>query len=449
MLIAFFFFAKFKNFYRLFKRQIAKWLQESARRADIERNKLIAKEEFDIFKNDLDNRSFDRDQVSEQLRARSLMATALQKIEVDKTIRISEIQAGSEISDAEWEAARKKKGQDIEKEELDTILYGKQYVLERQKLIDEAEKARLANDKKEAEIQTRRLDDEYEIEKKRREHEFDEQKKEEEYQRQHRDAEDALSRLQRMMDMEQNTKDRDAQRDLERLRVNAELDLQRTKEENDFELSKKKIDADVDKTRIQAESTMSADQLLGKNIASMDAAAQVKFAESFSHRNEAELIKENAEEREKLYEQMLKMAQTNSENIQNMASNNADQQANFMSEMLSAFKEMSMSQNIGQQATVNSMMGAVQGVANGKIQDAQAMKEEYREEKHHAEARLDDTQKQSLNYTAHVKMSENAPNIKGGTSVNVNIGTSTCPGCGEPVYDMDMMCCPICGRDLK
>ena len=423
---------------------------------EIERNKLISKEEFDIFKNDLANRTFDREQVSEQLRARSLMATALQKIEADKTISIAKIVADSEESDVRWETDRKKLGQDIEKEELDTILYGKQYVLERQKLIDDAEKARLANDKKEAEIQARRLDDEYEIEKKRREHEFDEQKKEEEYQRQHRDAEDALARLQRMMDMEQNTKDRDAQRDLERLRVNAELDLQKeelelrkTREDHEYELSKKNIEADVDKTRIQAESTMSADQLLGKNIASMDAAAQVKFAESFSHIKEAELIKANAEEREKLYQKMLEMAERNSANMQSVASDNAADQAKLMSDMLSAFKEMNMSQSMGQQNMVNTMMGAVQGVANGKVQDMQAMKEEYREEKHHAEARLDDTQKQSLNYTAHVKMSENAPNIKGGTSVNVNIGTSTCPGCGEPMYDMDMMCCPICGRDLK
>lgn len=64
-------------------------------------------------------------------------------------------------------------------------------------------------------------------------------------------------------------------------------------------------------------------------------------------------------------------------------------------------------------------------------------------------ARLDETQKQSLNATARVKVSENMPNMLGGTSVNVHVGATTCPVCGQQIEDNDISCCPIYGKDLK
>ena len=181
----------------------------------------------------------------------------------------------------------------------------------------------------------------------------------------------------------------------------------------------------------------------------MDAAAQAKFAESFSHLNEVEMTKANAEEREKLYQQMLQMAEANNINMREVQSANSNQQMDMMQQILAAFTQISMTQNANQQGFVNSMVGAIQSVAGGKVQDAEAMKEEYRAEKHHAEARLDETQKQSLNATTRIKVSENMPNIVGGTSVNVRVGATTCPICGQQIDDNNISCCPICGNDLK
>lgn len=416
---------------------------------EIQRNRLISQEEFDIFENDLKNRYFDREQVSEQMRARSLMATALQKIELDKTFAVTAIKADDEISDAKWEATRKEKGREAEGWDLDAIIYGRKYVLERQQLIDEVEKRRLQNDANAETIKGQEQQDAYERGKKLGDHEVDEKIKEDEYQRQLREREDALNRLQQMLDMEQNVADRETRRKLEEERATAELELNKLKEDHAFQLSKANIDADVKKTEIEAESKMSADQLLGKNIAQMDATAQAKFAESFSHLNELELTKMNAAEQAKLYQQMIDMAKDNGANIQKISSDNATQQMEMMKQVLVTMAQMSTSQTLGQQGLVNSMVGAIQGVANGKIQDAESLKNEYKEEKHHAEARLDETQKQSLNATTRVKVSENMPNMVGGTSVNVHIGTMTCPVCGQQIDDKDISCCPICGQDLK
>lgn len=433
-----------------------KTIREASNHADldkamleIQRNRLISQEEFDIFENDLKNRYFDREQVSEQLRARSLMATALQKIELDKTFAVTAIKVDDEISDAKWEATRKEKGREAEGWDLDAIIYGRQYVLERQQLIDEVEKRRIENEKKSAEIQGKILDDEYEEAKAKRIYEEEKRKKEDEYQRQLREREDALNRLQQMLDMEQNVADRETRRKLEEERARIELELNKSKEQHAFELEQAKIKAEKEMAIAETESKMTGDQLVAKNIASMDAAAQAKFAESFSHLNEVEITKANAEEREKLYQQMLQMAEANSISMRDVQSANANQQMDMMKQILAAFTQISMTQNANQQGFVNSMVGAIQSVAGGKVQDAEAMKEEYRAEKHHAEARLDETQKQSLNATTRVKVSENMPNIVGGTSVNVHVGATTCPICGQQIDDNDISCCPICGKDLK
>ena len=105
---------------------------------------------------------------------------------------------------------------------------------------------------------------------------------------------------------------------------------------------------------------MSADQLLGRNIAQMDATAQAKFAESFSHLNEIEITKANAQEREKLYQQMLQMAEANNINMRDVQSANANQQMDMMKSVLATIAQMSASQTSGQQGVINSMLGAIQ-----------------------------------------------------------------------------------------
>lgn len=432
-----------------------KVIREATNKADldkamleIQRNSLIAQEEFEIFSSDLENRRFDRDQVSEQLRARSLMATALQKLEVDKTLEIAKIQANDEISDAEWVATRKKKGREAEAWELEATIYGRRFVLEKQQLADEVEKRRLQNEAEAETIKGKQQQGDFDRGEKLKEHELEEKIREDKYQSQLREQEDALKRLNQLLEMEENKKDREARREIEKQRAEAELALTQLKQQHAYELEQARLREETERARIEAERTMSADQLLGKNIAQMDATAQAAFAESFSHRNEIELTKANAEEQAKMYQQMLAMAQANGLNVQQLMAANSQQQMAFMQQVLASIAQMSSSQAANQQDLVKSMIGAIQGVASGKIEDAQAMKEEYREEKHHAEGRLDANQKQSLDYTTRVTVSENMPNVVGGTSVNVHVNNHTCPGCGQPLED-DMNVCPICGRELK
>lgn len=440
-----------------------KVIREASNKADldnamleIKRNSLIAQEEFEIFSNDLINRRFDREQVSDQLRARSLMATALQKIELDKIFALDYIKAKDEVSDAEWEVFRKRKGREAEEWDLEAIVYGRQYVLTRQQLVDEAEKHRLKNDVIAETIKGQQQLNIFERDTILKDHDVAQKIKKDKYQFQLQEKEDELRILREEIAISQSKLDHESTRALENLRAIKEMEMAELKEIHAHELEtekikleKDKIDADVEITRIQAEKAMSADQLLGKNIASMDSGAQKAFAESFSNLKEIELTKMNAAQQAELYQQMVKMANDNGVNIQNIASNNATQQMEIMREMMHAFKEMNISATGGQQNMVNSLVGAMQNFANTRVNDAKDMKEEYRTQMQHAQERVDENQRQSLNATTRVKVSENTPNIIGGTSVNVHVGTTTCPICGQQIEDKDISCCPICGNDLK
>lgn len=431
-----------------------KVIREASNKADldkamleIQRNSLISQEEFDIFSSDLENRRFDREQVSEQLRARSLMATALRKMDLDKTFALEYIKAKDEVSDAEWEVYRKRKGREAETWDFESVIYGRQYILERQQLVDEVEKRRLHNDANAETIRGQQQQNDFERDEILKTHDVYEKIKEDEYQRQLRAKEDELRLLKEEIEIGQSTLDHAQKLALENLRAIKEMELAELKEKNAHELEKEKID--VEKTRIEAEKAMSADQLLGKNIASMDSAAQKAFAESFSNLKEIELTKMNAAQQAELYQQMVKMANDNGANIQNIASINAAQQVEIMRQMMQAFKDMNIAATGGQQNVVNSMVGAMQNFANTRFNDAKDIKEEYRTQMQHEQERVDKNQDQSLNYTTRVKVSENMPNIVGGTSVNVHVGTTTCPICGQQIDDNDISCCPICGKDLK
>lgn len=440
-----------------------KVIREASNRVDldkamleIQQNGLIAKDEFEIFCNDLENRRFDREQVSEQMRARSLMATALQKIQLDKTFALDYINAKDEVGDAEWESLRKRKGREAESWDLEAIIYGRQYVLERQQLIDDVERRRLQNEATAESLKEQQQINDFIREGLLKDHDVNKTIQKDEYEYELGRRIDNLGLLKEEIEIGQSTLDHTSKRAIETLSAIKELELNELKEKHaheiaikNIELEETKIDADVKKTTVQIEGTMSADQLMSKNIASMSSEAQMTFAESFSNLREIELTKMNAEQQAKLYQQMVDMAQTNGVNIQKIASDNVAQQMTMMREMMNTFKEINVTAAGGQHNLVDSLVGAMQNFANTRFNDAKDIKEEYRTQMQHEQERVDQNQNQSLNYTTRVKVAEHAPNVVGGTSVNVHVGTITCPVCGQQIDDKDIACCPICGKDLK
>ena len=478
-----------------------KTIREATNQADldkaitnIERSKLVTREEFAIFLEDMQNRSFDREQVSEQLRVRSLMATTLSKLEADRTLNIAGIQNAESISEAEFEVLKKDKGREAESWDLEAMVYGRQYVFERQILLDEQERKRTENNFEleqaqhknklgAVEIEGKRQDDEYADERTRTKDEYKDERKVKEhkididieddnYQREQRKKEDEDRREQKKKEDEARLKQQELENDLNRTErlsrlaaenmqkmKDAELelkkeehahDLERQKEDNAHEEEIIRITEATRQKEIEAEQQMNAGQLMAKRVAEMDPEAQAKFAESFSHLNEIELTKANAEQQKELYEKMIKMANDHNIDTKNIQAENSKQQMDVLQKMIDSFTSINTAQAGGQKDLIKTMVDAIQTVAKGKIDDELKLKEEYREQMHHEQERTDENQRQSLNYTTHVKQSENNSFMSGrSSSVNVNINITTCPSCGEPIQDQNSNCCPLCGKSLK
>jgi hypothetical protein len=429
---------------------------------EIQRNRLVTDDEFEAFKEDLDNRRFERNEVSEQLRAKSLMATAMTKLELHKMLTIANIQNTDAISDVEFEAFKKMKGREAEGWDLETMIYGRQYVYETQKLLSEQAIKRHQNAFEVEEAENANKVDALNIEGNKQRATFEREQMMEGHKLRHTMQqdnhdldktikEDELELKTREADIELGKQERQMNIHLSHAERMAEVARKNMQAMQEIELQKKNIEADIEKTRIEAEKTMAADQLMAKNVASMDAAAQAKFAESFSHLNELHLTQQNANERELLYEQMLSLAKEQNISIKDIYTTNSKDQKELMSQVINALKDMNSSATTGQQDVLKSMVSAMNSVANARMNDAKETKEEYRTQMQHEQSRVDKNQEQSLNYTTRVKMSENMPfhNVAG-TSVNVNVGkTRTCPVCGEPINFDGALCCPVCGADLK
>ena len=170
---------------------------------------------------------------------------------------------------------------------------------------------------------------------------------------------------------EQDMADREAQRRMEELKVKGDIAMQNMQVMMDAKRAARQDEFDAEERRLQTQKEMTAEQIMAVQIREMDAGAQAKFAESFSAGKDAarerEVAKEQAQIYEKMIGQMMDMAKT------------------------------------GMQANAD--------IANGRIAEERLRGDEYREEAHRSQERIDKTQEQSLKYTAQVTSSEQSPKV--------------------------------------
>ena len=170
----------------------------------------------------------------------------------------------------------------------------------------------------------------------------------------------------KMASHEQDMADREAQRRMEELKLKGSIAMQNMQAMMDAKRAARQDEFDAEERRLQTQKEMTAEQIMAAQIREMDAGAQAKFAESFSAGKDAarerEVAKEQAQIYEKMMGQMMDMAKTGMQT-------NAD-------------------------------------IAIGRIVEERQRGDEYREEAHRVQERIDKTQEQSLKYTAQVTSSE-------------------------------------------
>lgn len=197
------------------------------------------------------------------------------------------------------------------------------------------------------------------------------------------------------------------------------------------------MDAQVQMNRDNQFANMTAEQIRAAQLSHLDAAAQAEMARSYSSDKENEILRQVGADKEALLKQMLEMQNSNS----------AAQVAAMM-QMASMMKD-GMSQVSGNAA----------GFQQQRVEDMCAMKDEYRENMIHQQGRLDDNQKQALDFTTRpqqmippqpqaypIQSGYQAP-VTDSQSQSVKTAGRTCPSCGAALPEGETFC-PECGTRI-
>ena len=337
-------------------------LHRADKSADVELNLKERKFDFDLDQSKLDaadERSFKRDEHNQSMTDRDAQRNR------DQQQFDFELQRAEKTADLDMSQQEKKFDFDLDQKQRDADdERGFRKDEHQQEMTDR--NVQRNREQQQFDFDLKRAEKTAELEDKQREKKFDFDL---EVQKQEKADEHVLRMEEHEMKMashEQDMADREAQRRMEELKLKGSIAMQNMQAMMDAKRAARQDEFDAEERRLQTQKEMTAEQIMAAQIREMDAGAQAKFAESFSAGKDAarerEVAKEQAQIYEKMMGQMMDMAKTGMQT-------NAD-------------------------------------IANGRIVEERQRGDEYREEAHRVQERIDKTQEQSLKYTAQVTSSE-------------------------------------------
>lgn len=340
-------------------RQAKNEVDEEKALLELKGNQLLNEDDFEAIVADIENKKFDREQVAEVFRINSLANTAKARLAAETELTKEQIIADEEITEVEFESRKKQLGRDTEEVDLEAVLYGRQFILQKQQLLDALELENITLEKK---LESQRKIDEYSDEREDKAYEREKRRTEDEYDLSHRKSQD----------------------EIEILRQKAEIARQNMAAMKEQELKSKELDVDLEKERIRTQANMSADQLAAQSLKDLDAVAQAEFMKARGSEKENEYLKQAASDKDALYQQMLQMQKESTGQA-------SAQQMEMMKQMMDFAKTSA---------------AATAAAATGRMDELNAMKEEYRQQMQHEQERTDASQDKALNYTTKLSMAE-------------------------------------------
>ena len=137
---------------------------------DVKIKKLMSDDELAAVEESIRDKRFERQQMSDVLQHAALTKASIEKMRAEAGLYAEKTQIDMQKEQADFDALKQRSGFDIEKAEIEAALYGKRYVLEKQKAIDKLEMAGIELD---ADLEIRRKRDDYDFENRKREAQFD------------------------------------------------------------------------------------------------------------------------------------------------------------------------------------------------------------------------------------------------------------------------------------
>ena len=137
---------------------------------DVKTKKLMSEDELAAVEESIRDKRFERQQMSDVLQHAALTKASIEKMRAEAGLYAGKTQIDMQKEQADFDALKQRSGFDIEKAEMEAALYGKRYVLEKQKAIDKLEMEGIELD---ADLEIRRKRDDYDFENRKREAQFD------------------------------------------------------------------------------------------------------------------------------------------------------------------------------------------------------------------------------------------------------------------------------------
>ncbi|MDY5672304.1 MAG: hypothetical protein SPF20_12515 [Prevotella sp.] len=137
---------------------------------DVKTKKLMSDDELAAVEESIRDKRFERQQMSDVLQHAALTKASIEKMRAEAGLYAEKTQIDMQKEQADFDALKQRSGFDIEKAEIEAALYGKRYVLEKQKAIDKLEMEGIELD---ADLEIRRKRDDYDFENRKREAQFD------------------------------------------------------------------------------------------------------------------------------------------------------------------------------------------------------------------------------------------------------------------------------------
>lgn len=232
---------------------------------DVKTKKLMSDDELAAVEETIRDKRFERQQMSDVIQHAALTKASIEKMRAEAGLYAEKSQIDMQKEQADFDALKQRSGFDIEKADMEAALYGKRYVLEKQKAIDKLEMEGIELD---VDLEIRRKRDDYDFENRKREaqFDFDTRKQEDQFdfdtrkrdtefefeidvKRQEWEDERQFKLEERQFHLDDHQTEMEKRREQQRQqRMSFDFDVEKQRKTFNFDLDQKSKDADIERT---------------------------------------------------------------------------------------------------------------------------------------------------------------------------------------------------------
>lgn len=232
---------------------------------DVKTKKLMSDDELAAVEETIRVKRFERQQMSDVIQHAALTKASIEKMRAEAGLYAEKSQIDMQKEQADFDALKQRSGFDIEKADMEAALYGKRYVLEKQKAIDKLEMEGIELD---VDLEIRRKRDDYDFENRKREaqFDFDTRKQEDQFdfdtrkrdtefefeidvKRQEWEDERQFKLDERQFHLDDHQTEMEKRREEQRQqRMSFDFDVEKQRKTFNFDLDQKLKDADIERT---------------------------------------------------------------------------------------------------------------------------------------------------------------------------------------------------------